>query len=181
MIGLECKIKEKLLSEAVAKIIGEATTCETEAQLARTCLTVAEELTNSKFSFIGEVKKDGQSDTITIINTGRETSKISDLQITLLIGDILMRGLLETALFEEKTVVVNDTAAQPNLITTQGGHPQLTSFLGIPLKRCGKTVGMIILANKDGGYNYADQEAMEKLSIAFIEALMYKRSEILKG
>jgi two-component sensor histidine kinase len=40
----------------------------------------------------------------------------------------------------------------------------------------GKTIGMIGLGNKQGGYVPADQEAVEALSVAIVEALRYKRA-----
>jgi len=43
--------------DAINRVFREALTCETEEELARTCLAVAEDLTNINFSFIGEVKK----------------------------------------------------------------------------------------------------------------------------
>ena len=41
----------------------------------------------------------------------------------------------------------------------------------------GKTIGLIGLANKKGGYNTDDQAAIELLSVAFVEALNGKRAE----
>jgi PAS domain S-box-containing protein len=56
-------------------------------------------------------------------------------------------------------------------------HLPLTSFLGVPLKHGGVVVGMLALANKDGGYDASDQEAMETLATAFVAALLRKRAE----
>ena len=49
--------------------------------------------------------------------------------------------------------------------------------MGVPLKHDGKTVGMIALANKAAGYDASDQETVESLATAVVEALMCKRAE----
>jgi PAS domain-containing protein len=46
------------------------------------------------------------------------------------------------------------------------------------LKDDGKTIGMIALANKEPGYDLADQEDLEALSVAFVEVLKRKRVEV---
>jgi PAS domain S-box-containing protein len=45
------------------------------------------------------------------------------------------------------------------------------------LKHGNKTFGLIALANKASGYDSADKDAIETLSVAFVEALMHKREE----
>jgi len=45
------------------------------------------------------------------------------------------------------------------------------------MKRGGETVGMIGLANKEGGYDLADQEAVEALCVAIVESLGHKRAD----
>jgi light-regulated signal transduction histidine kinase (bacteriophytochrome) len=45
------------------------------------------------------------------------------------------------------------------------------------LKHRNKTFGLIALANKGSGYDSADKDAIETLSVAFVEALMRKQAE----
>jgi diguanylate cyclase (GGDEF)-like protein/PAS domain S-box-containing protein len=45
------------------------------------------------------------------------------------------------------------------------------------LKHGGETIGMIGVANKESGYDLADQEDLESLSVTFVEALGRKRAE----
>ena len=47
----------------------------------------------------------------------------------------------------------------------------------MPLKYAGKTIGLIGLGNIEGGYDSADQEAVETLSFAIVEAFLRKRGE----
>jgi light-regulated signal transduction histidine kinase (bacteriophytochrome) len=78
---------------------------------------------------------------------------------------------------EERSQIVNDPASDPDRVGIPEGHPPITSFLGVPLKHAGKTIGLIGLANKESGYTLDDQQAVENLSTAFVEALMRKRAE----
>ena len=60
----------KNILKGINKVFREALTCETEEELARTCLAVAEELTDSKFGFIGEVNEAGRYDCIALSDRG---------------------------------------------------------------------------------------------------------------
>ena len=87
-----------------------------------------------------------------------------------------IRGLDRSLLREGESRIVNDPASHPDRVGIPEGHPPITCFLGIPLEQMGETIGMIGLANKQTGYNAEDQQAIEMLSVAFVEALMRKRA-----
>ncbi|MBU1162059.1 MAG: response regulator, partial [Proteobacteria bacterium] len=116
-------------------------------------------------------------DTIAISNPGWDACNMPDSKATLLIKDMEIRGIDRSVIREEKSRIVNDPASHPDRVGTPEDHPTVTSFLGVPLKSLDKTIGMIGLANKESGYDLADQETIEDLSVAFVEALMRKRAE----
>jgi hypothetical protein len=68
--------------------------------------------------------------------------------------------------------------SHPDHIEPSEGHPPLTAFLGVSLRQSGKIIGMVGLGNKEGGYDIADQEAVETLSVAIVEAFRKKRAEL---
>jgi PAS domain S-box-containing protein len=78
---------------------------------------------------------------------------------------------------EERSVIFNNLASHPDWGGTPEDHPQITRFLSVPLKHAGRTIGLIGLANKELEYVLADQQAIETLSVAFVEALNRKRAE----
>ena len=91
--------------------------------------------------------------------------------------NMIIRGIWGHAILKGESQIVNDTTSHPDTVGFPEDHPQIKCFMGVPLKNKGKTIGIIGLANKDGGYEHADQEAVEALSVAFVEALCRKRAE----
>jgi len=91
-----------------------------------------------------------------------------------------IRGIFGTALREGRSLIVNggEMATHPDRVGVPGDHPRLTGFLGVPLKHEGQTIGMIGLGNNPSGYVAADQEVVEDLTVAIVEALRSKRSEL---
>ena len=170
--------RQSRVLEAINTVFREALICETDKEVAETCLTVAEEISDSKFGFIGELNQAGSFDTIAISNPGWDACKMPDSEATRLIKNMETRGIDRSLIREGKSRIVNDPASHPDRVGTPEGHPPVISFLGVPLKHTGKTIGMIGLANKESGYDLADQQAIETLSVAFVEALMRKRGEL---
>jgi hypothetical protein len=50
---------QQLVLTSINRIFREALITDSEEELGRVCLSIAEELTNSKFGFIGEIGPDG--------------------------------------------------------------------------------------------------------------------------
>ena len=164
----------------VARIFREALTCETEEALGQACLTVAEEVTGSRFGFIGEFNQEtGHLDDIAISDPGWEACRMespSGHAGRLPVG-FKVRGLYGRVLLDDRTVVCNDPASHPDRVGTPPGHPALTAFLGVPLRLAGKATGLIGLGNREGGYGPEEQEAAEALAPAISQAFLSKRAE----
>lgn len=58
------------LTAAINRVLQGALQAKTDAEVARICLSEAEELTGSKFGWIGEVNRSGRLDTIALSDTG---------------------------------------------------------------------------------------------------------------
>jgi len=170
--------RQSSVLDAINKVFREMLTCETEEDVARTCLTVAEELTNSKFGFIGEINEEGRFDTIALSDPGWDDCRMAKSDAVVIIKNMEIRGIWGNTLKDEQSQIVNEPGCHPDSVGIPEGHPPITSFLGVPLKYAGKTIGMIALANKGLGYNSTDQEDVETLSVAFVESLMRKRAEV---
>ena len=169
--------RQRDLLDAIGKVFREAVVCDTEEEVARTCLAVAEGLTGSAFGFIGEVNESGRFDTIALSDPGWGACRIPKSDATVILKDMVIRGIWGRVIRDGESLLVADAASQPDAVGTPPGHPTLKAFLGVPLKRGGKTIGMIALANKDPGFDAQDLAALESISVAFVEALLGKRAE----
>ena len=158
-------------------IFSEALVSESDESIAKNTLCIAEELTGSRFGFIGEINKDGRFDTIGLSNPGWEDCTMDGSDTTLMIKDMELRGIWATVLKSGATQIMNEPMSHPDSVGIPEGHPPLISFMGVPFVRHNQAVGMIALANKDGGYNEKDQDAVESLTGPFYEALLRKRLE----
>ncbi|MBI5494817.1 MAG: GAF domain-containing protein [Deltaproteobacteria bacterium] len=72
-------------------------------------------------------------------------------------------SLLGAVLTTRAPVVANDPAADPRRAGTPPGHPPLRSFLGLPLLSGGELVGMVGVANREGGYPPALVDSLSPL------------------
>jgi len=170
--------KQISITRAINKVLQEALISKSPYDVSRICLEVAQELTGSKFGFIGEVNSAGNFDTFAISDPGWAECVMPKTEAVKQIVDMKIRGYEHRAIRTEKPVIVNDPGSDPERLGEPEGHPKITSFMGIPLKQGDKTTGMIALANKKSDYNQDDQQAIETLSVAFMEALNSKKTEI---
>jgi len=173
--------RQNAVLSGIARIFHEALTCRTVEELGRACLTVAEEVTQSKCAFIGELSpQSGRMYDIAISDPGQDACRIADptghgalppieFKIDSMYGRVLRDG---------ESLVSNNPPSHPDSVGVPSGHPPLTAFLGVPLIHGGKTIGMIGLGNREGGYGPEEREAAELLAPAIVQALLSKRAEI---
>jgi PAS domain S-box-containing protein len=171
-------LRQSAILSAINRVFREFLICKTEEELGRTCLTIAEELTGSRFGFIGEVNQAGHLDITAFSDPGWAACQMGEAgQERVKLFNLGMRGLIGEVITEGRAVIANDPATYSGAAGLPPGHPPLTSYLGAPLRHGGQVFGLIALANKPGGYTQADQEAVETLSVAIVEGLMRFRAE----
>jgi PAS domain S-box-containing protein len=161
----------------INQILHAGLTRQTEAELGRACLEIAEKITQSRFGFISEKNKDGCG-SIAISNPGWEACNILDAgghRVTG--GSFKIHGIYGRVMSDGKPLLTNEPANHPDRVGLPAGHPPLESFLGVPLIREGRAIGMIAVANRPGGYTPAEQKTLEALEPAIVEAFVRKRME----
>ena len=168
--------RQVLLLQAINRIFREIPACETEEEVARLGLKVAEELSGSAIGFLGELNPHGRFDTTTLSEAGWAACKVPRAEAVELLKNMPNRGINRIGLGEGHSWIINDPATHPERVATPQGHPPITSFMGVPLTFRGGITGMIALANKEGGYTPVDQENIEALMVAFTEALNRRRA-----
>ncbi len=162
----------------INSIFREALNCETEEALGRACLRVAEEITGSQFGFIGELGSDGLLHDLAVSDLGWEACSLVDKSgHRRPPGNFKIRGLYGRVLQSGRSMLTNTPAEHPDAVGTPPGHPRLTAFLGVPLVDGSRTLGMIALGNRPGGYRQEELESLEALAPAIVEALHRKRTE----
>ena len=163
---------------AANRIIEAALICETEEELGRACLVVAEQATGSKFGFIGEIGPDGLLHDIAISDPGWSQCTMEDQTgHRRPPGNFQLHGLYGRVLLDGESLLSNEPALHPDSSGTPEGHPALTAFLGVPLKRGDRTIGLIALGNREGGYTQGQRELVERLTPAIVQAFERKRAE----
>ena len=176
----EADIRRKnAVLEGINRIFREALTAPTEEELGRVCLAVAEDVTQSAFSFMGEVNHEScEFDEISISDRGWQHFAMDDPAFPrgLPPRGLKIHGIYGRVLQDGKSLIANDPDSHPDRIGAPHGHPPLKAFLGVPLKRDGVTVGMIGLGNREGGYRAEDRDAAEALAPAILQALLSKRT-----
>ena len=170
--------RENKLLNGINKVFKESLTCETVENVVEKCLEVAEELTDSEFSFIGEVNENERLDDRAIIPPGWDACTSNLEKSRELLSNMEIVSYWGRTVKEGKSQIVNDPDSDPDRRGIPEGHPPIKSFLGVPLKQGNKTIGLIALANKEGGYTEGDKDNIETLSVAFVEALKRKQAEI---
>jgi PAS domain S-box-containing protein len=166
------------LLTGINSIFKEALNCRTEEELAEACLKVAQEITGSSIGFIGEIGVDGMFHDIVISETGCDACAMLDQEGKRRSPAIFhLRGIYNRVLLDGVSFFTNDPASHPDSIGLPAGHPLLASFLGVPLKDGKKTIGMIAMANRDGGYSQEEVEFLDGLAPAIMEAFQRKRAE----
>jgi len=167
----------KEVTEGVNKILYEALTCEDEEGLSQLCLGVARRLTGAEYGFIGEINERGRMDTFALDQAGWDRCRIPETQASGMIRDMVVRGIWASVITSGHSQIIKSPAAHEDSVGIPEGHPELESFLGVPLLHAGRTFGLIGLANKDGGFTEADREAVEALATAFVQVLKHLRAE----
>jgi PAS domain S-box-containing protein len=171
-------VRQNLVLKGISRIFEEMIRCDTEEDLGRTCLEVIEAITESKYSFINEQGPDGLLHDIAISDPGWELCTMYDKTgHRRPPGNFIIQGLYGRVVLDGKSLMTNDPSDHPDSIGIPEGHPALHAFLGVPLFFNGRPVGMIGVANRDGGYRPEDQEALESLAPVVVEAFLRKRAE----
>jgi len=170
-------LRQSKVLAAINSVFYETMIAGSEEAVAMTCLKVAQEITGSKFGFIGEITPEGLFTTTALSDPGWDACRIPETQAIMSIKDMVIRGIWGQVILKEQSLIVNDPVSYPDRVGIPEGHPPLTSFMGVPLKDQGKVIGMIAMANRESGYTSEHQFDMETICVAFVEATRRKKAE----
>ncbi|MEN6452302.1 MAG: GAF domain-containing protein [Thermoguttaceae bacterium] len=170
--------RQRAVLQGINRILSDALTCRTEEALGETCLAVAEEVTGSQIGFIGEIGADGLVHDVATSDSARNACPMSETAGQRRVaGGLPIRGICARVVSDGKPVLANHPDRDPDWIGATPEHAAIHSFLGIPLLRDGRAVGVIAVANRDGGYQRDDLLALQALAPVIVEAFGRKRTE----
>ncbi len=158
----------------ITEILEAALVCRDEEVLGRTCLRVIEDITQSRLGFIDELADDGALISVAMSDTGRGMCALGDRHDRRLAGPpraAVVRGLHGEVVRRGATLLCNEPAAHPASVGLPAGHVPLESFLGVPLKRGGQTIGIVAVGNRDGGYTDDQRWALESVAPVIVQAV----------
>jgi signal transduction histidine kinase len=73
-------------------------------------------------------------------------------------------GLLGLIIRENRTIRLDDLMVHPQRAGFPPNHPEMHSFLGVPIVARGRTIGNLYLAEKAGGFSDEDQRIVESFA-----------------
>jgi PAS domain S-box-containing protein len=170
--------------DGINRIFRSALASESEQDLGRCCLKIAEEVTGSKFGILAERNaRTGRLDVIAISDPGWQVCGIEDPSAR---GSppaqgFPIHGLYSPVMLDGIGFFTNDPASCPASIGTRHVHSALTAFLGVPLMQNETTFGMLAVGNREGGYRPDDLAALEALAGPTVQVLMRRRAEEALG
>lgn len=93
------------------------------------------------------------------------------------------RGVLGTIIRERKTIRLDDLSAHPDSVGFPEHHPEMKSFLGVPVGAADDAFGNLYLTEKEGGFTEEDEQvvgALAAIAAAAVEtASLRSRLEML--
>ncbi|MEW6750083.1 MAG: PAS domain-containing protein, partial [Candidatus Latescibacterota bacterium] len=162
----------------INRILDHGMQAPSDEALGKVCLRVAEAVTGSRLGFIAEVGPDGNLHDLAISRGGWDACVLpGGAGHRQRIGSFPVRGIYGRVVLHGRGLIANDPAAHPDRAGLPAGHPPVANFLGVPMLQEGRVVGMIAVGNREGGYCPEEQQALEALAPAVVEALARKRAE----
>jgi len=171
-------IRQNQIISGIANIFHKSLTSHTKDELGQVCLSIAMNITRSRIGFIGEISSEtGRLNYIAVSDPEKKFDKLRKVSnFKKNIPDNLeIHGLFARVLRDRKGFFTNDPSSHPDSRGTPELHPQLTAFMGVPLIREKKVVGMIGLGNRESGYELEQLEAVQALSPAIVQSFYSKQ------
>jgi len=135
--------------------------------------TIALEQVNATFAAVGILDENGQLEKFIPIGMTRQ-------EIDQMAHPPLGKGLIGALMQSKETIRIADIASDPRSIGFPPFHPNMTSFLGVPIRHGSRLLGQIYLTNKENAleFDMEDQRVIEMLAsyaaVAISNARLYR-------
>ncbi len=148
-------------------------------------LDIILDLTRSEFGFIGEVLEDEQGKylktySLTDISWNEDTRKLYNEFASTGMEFRSLDSLFGYVIKNGEPYISNSPSDDEHAKGVPNGHPDLKSFFGMPIVNNGKTIAMIGVANRCGGYPHKFIEKYEHFTNVLGEILAIEKLELIK-
>lgn len=139
--------------------------------------------TKSEYGFIGEVLYTGseqaylKTHAISNIAWNAQSEELYARQSVSGFEFYNLNSLFGKVILSSKPLITNDPSNHPSSAGLPSGHPPLKAFLGLPFFSGTEIVGMIGIANREGGYVEDDIEFLRPLQTTCGQIIEAYRSE----
>ena len=146
-------------------------------------LTSMLELTGSEYGFLGELCEGTEGEpylrtfAITDIAWDESTREFYRLNAPTGLEFRNLSSLFGVTIRSGEAVIANDPANDPRAGGVPPGHPPLRAYLGVPFHVGGALVGMMGLANREGGYDQALLDFLQPLASTCGHIIIAHRNE----
>ena len=154
------------LLRSIKKVLDLPSAARGTADVWEGCLHEAMNLTESRIGSMGSFEDDGTFQMRAVVGGDDPAGPHPPEHLT-----IEPKGLILWLRQEGVSVITNKPAGHPMFAAPPEGHPQLETFLGVPLRDAERVIGMVGLGNRTGGYLAEDRAAVEVLATAMVRAL----------
>ena len=120
---------------------------------------MAREQAGARYAAIGIVNEQGELEKF--IHVG-----MSDEEIARMAHPPIGLGLIGALLKEQRPIRIPDIASDPRSVGFPPNHPEMHSFLGVPIMSAGRMLGQIYLTDKEDAFEFTedDQRVIETLA-----------------
>ena len=173
--GLRRALEDSRQRQAEISALLQATRAVLEAgtfqEISRSIYDSCKDLIGASSGYIALLTADGQENEVLFLDTGRLDCRVDPLL------SMPVRGLRAEAYLTGKTVYDNDYPRSDHAQFLPPGHVGLKNVLFAPLVAKGRTVGLLGLGNKPGGYTENDARLAAGFAELAAVALANHRAE----
>lgn len=178
---LEQTRHERLELASQLELVGSAVIAVTEQlgidTVLRRIVDLARELAGARYAALGVPNDRGEIERFI-------TSGLSDQEQRAIGAQPFGHGVLGVLLREPKVIRLADLREHPASTGFPPNHPQMTSFLGVPIVTRGKVVGNLYLSEKRNGAEFTEEDARlveilaRHAAVAIENGQLYERVEL---
>lgn len=169
--------RQNLILQTINKVYEASVSCATQRELGNACLVIIRSIIGNNAGFIGDVGRDGTLHNIAL-SLGTEISGIPETMANHRRMDGRgVVGLYMNVIESAASILTNEPMSHPGGTEIPEGHFKMRSFLGVPFVQGGTVIGLIGLANKQGGFSEKDRQILEAITPSILEVLLRKSTE----